>query len=140
MKPIKLLIVDDQVENLQLLVDIFSGEGHEILAARNGEEGLKVAQEEHPDLILLDINMPQLNGYEVCEKLKESETTKDITIIFLSASNSSVDEVHGLRLGAVDFISKPFVIEVVKQRVKIHIELKQLKEQLAKCLKDSIRT
>lgn len=135
MKQIKLLIVDDQVENLQLLVDIFSNEGHEILAARNGEEALNVAQEELPDLILLDINMPHLSGYEVCERLKENKETKDISIVFLSASNSSVDEAHGLRLGAADFISKPFVIEVVKQRVRIQVELQHLKQKLAECLK-----
>ena len=74
----KLLIVDDQVENLQLLVDIFGREGHEIIAARNGDEAVSIAKEEHPDLILLDINMPGLNGYEVCEILKGNEGTKDI--------------------------------------------------------------
>lgn len=136
MEPVKLLIVDDQVENLQLLVDIFKNVGYEITAARNGEEALTIARKIIPDLILLDINMPNLNGYEVCEALKEDFRTKDISIIFLSAQNSSVDEAHGLRLGAVDFISKPFVVEVVKQRVKIHVELKQLKDKMAEFLKD----
>ncbi len=137
MKQMKLLIVDDQVENLKLLVDIFTAEGHEILAARNGQEALDVARAELPDLILLDVNMPMLNGYEVCEALKEKAATKDISIIFLSAQNSSVDESHGLRLGAVDFITKPFVVEIVKQRVNVHLQLKSLKEQLANCLSRS---
>jgi len=127
----KLLIVDDQVENLKLLVDIFSKEGYDIVAARNGEEALKVALEELPNLILLDINMPILSGYEVCEILQEKQATKHISIIFLSAQNSSVDEAHGLRLGAVDFITKPFVVEVVKQRVRIHLELQALRKELA---------
>ena len=135
MGQVKLLIADDQIENLQLLVDIFSQEGYEIIAARNGKEALDMARKELPDLILLDINMPTLNGYEVCETLQDSDETKDIAIIFLSAQDSSVDESHGLRLGAVDFISKPFVIEIVKQRVKMHVEFKQLKQKLIECEK-----
>ncbi|MDF1881204.1 response regulator [Sulfurimonas sp. MAG313] len=130
----KILIVDDQVENLHLLVDIFSDEGHEMLVAKNGDEALSVAREELPDLMLLDINMPTLNGYEVCELLQESAKTKDISIIFLSAQSSSVDEAHGLKLGAVDFISKPFVVEIVKQRVRIHLELKEVKNRLKECI------
>jgi len=136
MKTSKLLIVDDQVENLQLLVDIFSKEGHEILAARNGDEALKIARQELPDLILLDINMPGLSGYEVCEILQEKEDTKGISIIFLSAQSSSVDEAYGLKLGAVDFISKPFKAKVVKQRVRIHLELQSLKKELAEYKKN----
>lgn len=131
----KLLIVDDQIENLQLLVDIFTNEGYSILAARNGDEALDVARKELPDLMLLDINMPTLNGYEVCEALQKDVNTKDISIIFLSAQNSTVDEAYGLGLGAVDFISKPFVVDIVKQKVKLHMEIKGLKEELAECKK-----
>ena len=134
----KILIVDDQVENLQLLVNVFNNENYEILAARNGDEALAVAKKELPDLILLDVSMPTLNGYEVCEILKENEKTKDIIIIFLSAENSNVDEVHGLRIGAADFISKPFIIESVKQSVKMHLELKNVKKQLAECQKNKL--
>ena len=131
---VKLLIVDDQIENLKLLVDIFTEVGYEILAARNGDEAVEIAKEELPDLILLDVNMPTLNGYEVCEILKDNAKTEEISIIFLSAQNSAVDEIHGLKLGAVDFITKPFVVDVVKQRVAIHLELIGLRRKLAECL------
>jgi len=134
MMQVKLLIVDDQIENLKLLVDIFTEVGYEILAARNGDEAVEIAKEELPDLILLDVNMPTLNGYEVCEILKDNAKTEEISIIFLSAQNSAVDEIHGLKLGAVDFITKPFVVDVVKQRVAIHLELIGLRRKLAECL------
>jgi PleD family two-component response regulator len=135
MEQVKLLIADDQIENLQLLVKIFNQEGYEIIATRNGEEALNMAQKELPDIALLDINMPRLNGYEVCKILKSDDATRDIATIFISAQNSSAEESYGLSIGAVDYITKPFVVEIVKQRVKIHAELKQLKQKLADCQK-----
>jgi len=134
MKNTKILIVDDQVQNLQLLVDIFSDTPYEILACKNGNDAIRIANEEKPELILLDINMPGISGFDVCSKLKNVSETKDIAIIFLSAQSSDVDESYALSIGASDFISKPFSVEIVKQRVKIHLELKYVKNKLAECL------
>lgn len=132
----KLLIVDDQIENLQLLVDIFSQEPYEIMAAKDGQEALNLVEKITPDLILLDINMPVIDGYEVCRRLKANEATKAIQIIFLTAQGSSGDEAKGLAMGAVDYISKPFSIDIVKQRVKNHLELKHYQNSLQKLNQD----
>jgi len=136
----KILLVDDQVQNLQLLVEVFAGSTYEIMASKSGEDALRIAAEELPDLILLDINMPDMDGFKVCKALKKDPLTSDISIIFLSAQNSSVDESKALSIGAVDFISKPFSVDIVKQRVKIHLELKSIKNQLAECLSNKHTT
>jgi len=117
-----ILIVDDQETNIDLLVDAL-GNTYEIIVAMNGHEALEAAKTEIPDLILLDIMMPGMDGYEVCRCLKADEATRRIPIIFLTAMDSQEDESKGLALGAVDYIVKPFNPPIVKARIKIHLQL-----------------
>lgn len=126
----RILIVDDVVENLKLLVDIFKENNYEIIIARNGQEALEHAIDSSPDLILLDINMPIKNGYEVCAELKKAPRTKNIPVIFLTGLSDTQDEKKGLDLGAVDFITKPFSAEIVQARVKNQISLKNYQDHL----------
>ncbi|MBF8276326.1 MAG: diguanylate cyclase response regulator [Candidatus Brocadiaceae bacterium] len=130
-KPL-LLIVDDEPANLHVLVESL-GNDYVIKAATNGTDAIGIAQDaDKPDLILLDVMMPEISGYEVCKTLKEDETTKDIPVIFVTAMELPEWEVCGLELGAVDYICKPINIGVLKARVSTHIKLKQLQEQLVK--------
>ena len=126
----KVLIVDDIEENLQVVGNILSEHNIVILLAKDGRQAIKVAQKKQPDLILLDINMPEMNGYEACEFLKNDEQTKEIPIIFLSALNEKEDIIKGFSLGGVDYISKPFNKAELLSRVFTHLELKQAKDQL----------
>lgn len=119
----QLLIVDDQPINIQELYEIFR-QDHEVFIATNGIQALEVCQNNPPDLILLDIVMPAMNGLEVCRRLKSGERTKDIPIIFVTAQGNPEDETRGLEAGAVDFISKPFNHAVVRARVRTHLTLK----------------
>jgi diguanylate cyclase (GGDEF)-like protein len=119
-----ILIVDDVPSNVQILASALSSVYH-IKVANNGADGLKIAQREQPDLILLDVMMPGMDGFEVCRRLKENTTTHKIAVIFVTADNAESDEELGLNLGAVDYITKPFVIPIVKARIRNHIRLKQ---------------
>ena len=124
----KLLIVDDTPENIQVLIETLKDQ-YTIVAAINGEKALKLALAEPlPDLILLDIMMPEIDGYEVCRRLKSQEATQNIPVIFVTAKSEVEDETLGFELGAVDYITKPFSIPVVKARVKAHLELKRLRD------------
>lgn len=119
-----ILIVDDMAANIAILSDLLH-EDYKIKVAKNGQKALEIAKSsEKPDLILLDIEMPEMNGYEVCKELKNSSLTNNIPVIFVTARNDVKDEEYGLNLGAVDYISKPFHPTVVKIRVKNHITLK----------------
>ena len=115
--PRKILIVDDVPENLQLLSTTLSKQGYEVRRAKNGSMALMGARNNVPDLILLDINMPGLSGYQVCEQLKADSATRSIPIIFLSAQDDLEDKVKAFELGGADFIGKPFQIEEVLARV-----------------------
>ena len=117
------LAVDDTESNLDILVDTL-GDDYELVVAMDGESALEIAKTERPDLILLDIMMPGMNGYEVCQKLKSDEETKDIPVIFVSAKSHTADQVTGFELGAVDYITKPFSRPIVKARVKNHLALR----------------
>jgi diguanylate cyclase (GGDEF)-like protein len=119
-----ILIVDDVPSNVQILAEALSSV-YRIKVAGNGEDALKIAQREQPDLILLDVVMPGMNGFEVCRRLKENPMIHKIAVIFVTASNAESDEELGLNLGAVDYITKPFVIPVIKARIRNHIRLKQ---------------
>jgi sigma-B regulation protein RsbU (phosphoserine phosphatase) len=124
----KILIVDDTPENIQVLMETLKDQ-YAIVAAINGEKALKMASAEpRPDLILLDIMMPGMDGYEVCRRLKAEEQLVDIPIIFVTAKTEVEDETLGFELGAVDYITKPFSIPVVKARVKAHLDLKRLRD------------
>src|SRR4028118_353821 len=105
-----ILIVDDTPANLQLLAQMLSEQGYKVRMAQDGTMALMSIQSSPPDLILLDIMMPQLNGYEVCSKLKASTQTKDIPIIFISALNEVFDKVKAFEVGGVDYITKPFQV------------------------------
>ena len=124
----KILIVDDTPENIQVLMETLKDQ-YAIVAATNGEKALKMAAAEpKPDLILLDIMMPDMDGYEVCRRLKADRQLRDIPIIFVTAKTEVEDETFGFELGAVDYITKPFSIPVVKARVKAHLDLKRLRD------------
>jgi two-component system sensor histidine kinase/response regulator len=122
--------VDDNPANLKLLEDILRQRGHSVRSFPLGRLALAAATKNPPDLILLDINMPEMNGYEVCERLKSSEKLSEIPVIFLSALNEVTDKVKAFRSGGVDFISKPFQFEEVHARVETHIKLHTLKQAL----------
>lgn len=113
----KLLIVDDEQENRDALNAIFSDD-YKVIIGKNGEEGLKLAKDELPDLIILDIVMPKMDGYQTCLRLRQNEDTKKIPIIFLTSKNEPESESFGLDLGADDFVTKPFNKEVLKARVR----------------------
>ncbi len=119
-----ILVVDDTPDNLALMMELLKDE-YTVKLANNGERALKLtAMTPHPDLILLDIMMPGLDGYEVCQKLKADPLTRDIPVVFLTAKSSVDDEKRGLEIGAVDYITKPISPPIVLARVKIHLALK----------------
>ena len=126
----KILIVDDIQENLQVLGSILGEKNIAVLIAKNGRQAIKIALKKQPDLILLDINMPELNGYQTCEILKKDEQTKNIPIIFLSALNEKNDIVKGFDSGGVDYITKPFNKAELLARVFTHLELKYSRDKL----------
>jgi len=120
----KLLIVDDIAENLTILYKTLHDD-YEIFGANNGPDAVRLAQSVMPDLILLDIMMPDMNGYEVCRILKEQENTRDIPVIFVTALIEETDEVKGFALGAADYITKPFKPAILKRRIRTHLEIRQ---------------
>jgi len=124
-----ILIVDDQPDNVELLEQILEDEEYDALTAYDGQEALDIVKEEMPDLILLDIMMPDMDGFEVCSILKSDEKTREIPIIFVTARTETVDKVKGLELGAVDYITKPFEETEVLARVRTQIRLKTMYEQ-----------
>ena len=131
MRPI-ILVVDDSPENLHFISNLLHDE-YKIKVAKNGEKALRIAQSDSPpDLILLDIMMPEMDGYEVCQSLKSDPLTKDIPVLFLTAKSEMEDEIKGLGLGAVDYITKPISPAIVKARIKTHLLIQQQRENLQK--------
>ncbi|MFN3361091.1 MAG: EAL domain-containing protein [Pseudanabaenaceae cyanobacterium] len=128
--PAKILVVDDMPDNVRLLTNILARRGFELISAYSAQMALELLQSVLPDLILLDVSMPGMSGYELCQILKLDARLKDIPIIFISALNDIQDVVHGFSLGAVDYITKPFQIEEVIARVNTHISLYRLQRQL----------
>jgi two-component system sensor histidine kinase/response regulator len=125
-----IMIVDDKPANLKLLEDMLLQQGLEVRSFPLGRLALAAAAKNPPDLILLDINMPEMNGYEVCQRLKSAAQLAEIPVIFLSALSDTQDKVKAFHSGAVDYISKPFQIEEVQARVKTHLKLHQLQREL----------
>jgi diguanylate cyclase (GGDEF)-like protein len=119
----RLLVVDDQPINIQVMYQAFGGE-YQVFMATSGEQALTICNNNPPDLILLDIVMPGMDGFEVCKRLKSDEATRHIPVIFVTAHTDAAQETHGLSLGAVDFIAKPVNPTVVRARVKTHLTLK----------------
>lgn len=125
-----ILVVDDIPENLHLLSDTLTEQGYDVRGVINGSMALRVAHSVLPDLILLDIKMPDMNGYEVCQRLKATESTRHIPVIFLSALNEVIDKVKAFEVGGVDYISKPFQVQEVLARVENQLTIQRLQKQL----------
>lgn len=131
----KILIVDDTPTNIQILNEVLQGD-YAIFFATNGPDGIRIAQREMPDLILLDIMMPGMDGYEVCARIKSDPLTRRIPLIFITAMSDEVDEAKGLECGAIDYITKPVSPPIVKARVKNHLELKRHRDVLEALTRD----
>ncbi|MBD1914758.1 MULTISPECIES: response regulator [Cyanophyceae] len=129
-KTASILVVDDTPTNLDVLFDFLNNAGFKVLFAEDGESALEKARYANPDLILLDILMPGMDGFETCRRLKQQATTAVIPVIFLTALTETTDKVKGLALGAVDFITKPLQYEEVLARVKTHLRLQSLTQQV----------
>ncbi len=125
-----ILIVDDIVDNLRVLSHTLTNQGYKIRCAKNGVVALNAAAKMIPDLILLDINMPDMNGYEVCQRLKSEPQTRDIPVIFLSALDDILDKVKAFEVGGLDYITKPFQVEEVLIRVKNQLDLQAAKAEV----------
>ena len=131
-KKFKILIVDDNPKNIQLAANILQKEGYQMAFAQNGKSALSQAQSNRFDLILLDVMMPGMDGFAVCEQLRKNSANKDIPLIFLTAKNLSESIVRGFDLGAMDYVTKPFHGAELLARVKTHLELFRSKEELKK--------
>lgn len=125
-----IMIVDDLPDNLQLLREMLQAENYRVLAFTSGRRALDRIHRTLPDLILLDITMPEMDGYEVCRALKEDVRVQDIPVLFISALNDTQDKVKAFSVGAVDYITKPFQFEEVKMRVRTHLSLRALQVQI----------
>ncbi len=132
----KILIVDDNLKNLQVVGAILKANDYKIVVAKDGRGALQILQKVQPDLILLDIMMPEMDGFEVCRQIKSSETLKSIPIIFLSAKTSEKDIVEGFSVGGVDYVTKPFNVDELLARVKTHVELKLSRDLIAQQTND----
>jgi signal transduction histidine kinase/DNA-binding response OmpR family regulator len=126
----KILVVDDSTANLQLLMDLLTEQGYSVYPASDGELALEFVQSTLPDLILLDIRMPRMDGYEVCRRLQADERTRSIPIVFLSILEDERDKVKGFQAGGVDYITKPFQPEEMLARVGLHLRMRELAEGL----------
>ena len=125
-----ILVVDDTPANLQLLIGMLKQRGYRVRAVPSGKLAIQAVQNEKPDLILLDINMPEMNGYEVCKQLKADEALKEIPVLFISALGETIDKVKAFSVGGVDYVTKPFQFEEVYARVQTHLQLRRLQIEL----------
>ncbi|MBF0302625.1 MAG: diguanylate cyclase [Desulfamplus sp.] len=128
--PCNILLVDDNPQNLRLLIAILSMRGYKVRPAPSGAIALESALSTPPDIILLDIMMPEMDGYEVCQKLKENELTSSVPVIFISAMDAVADKVKAFEMGAVDYITKPFQAEEILARVNTHLSLRRTQRLL----------
>lgn len=124
------LIIDDEVTNIQIASDILEAENLEIMVAKNGNDGIKRARQGHPDLILLDIRMPEIDGYETCHQLKDDPICSDIPIIFMTGLTELEDKLKAFAVGGVDYITKPFREAELIARVSVHLQLRNLAREL----------
>lgn len=125
-----ILIVDDQPVNLGVLYDALQSAGYSVRVANSGEAALESVRRAPPDMIVLDVLMPGLDGFETCRRLKASPAMRDVPVIFMTALTEPMDEIAGLQLGAVDYITKPIQVEIVLARIKTHLTLRQLQQTL----------
>ena len=126
------LVVDDSPENLRLLSTILTDNGYEVRPVTSGRQALQTAERAAPDLVLLDISMPSMNGITVCRQFKEREQLRDIPVIFLTALTETADKLEAFAAGGVDFIAKPFQVEEVVARVRVHVDLRRARQELAR--------
>lgn len=127
---LRILIIDDVETNRFVLRNIITDMGHQPVLAENGVQGLKIMERVVPDLILLDVAMPQMDGFEFCEIIKKDVKTRDIPIIFISAFDEAEDIVKGFKVGGADYVTKPFIQEVVRSRVEVQLKLSEMNKNL----------
>jgi len=125
-----LLVVDDVPLNLHLLVHVLTKQGYKVRPASSGPAALAAAQANPPDMILLDIMMPEMDGYEVCRRLKGDERTRDIPVIFISAVDQAADKIKAFEVGGVDYVTKPIQPGEVVARIETHLKLRELRRNL----------
>jgi signal transduction histidine kinase len=125
------MVVDDTVENLRLLSGMLGEHGFEVRPVTSGAQALRAAERDPPDLVLLDINMPEMDGYEVCRRLKQIDVVRDVPVIFLTALSETADKLKAFQAGGVDYVTKPFQVEEVLARVRSHVSLRQARSELA---------
>jgi two-component system sensor histidine kinase/response regulator len=125
------LVVDDGIANLRLLSDLLGEHGYEVRAVTSGRQALQAVEHDPPDLILLDITMPEMNGYEVCQRLKAKDCSRDVPVIFLTSLTDTADKVRAFDAGGVDYVTKPFQFDEVLARVKTHVALRRAQADLA---------
>jgi diguanylate cyclase (GGDEF)-like protein len=126
-----ILVVDDELGNVEVLADLLGSE-YEIVFATSGERALELAAQVKPDLVLLDVMMPGMDGYEVCRRLKQDVSSAAIPVIFITGLTDAEAETRGLELGALDYVTKPFTGPIVRQRVRNHIELKRARDEVTR--------
>lgn len=135
----RILLVDDSAENIRILLEVLKGE-YQVVAAKDGAKALALAQQQPaPDIILLDVLMPQMDGYEVCRRLKQDPQTREIPVIFVTALAEDANEELGFTVGAVDYITKPINPAIVRARVRTHLSLQSAQLQLAEQNKELIQ-
>lgn len=122
----KILLVDDMIENLSLLSDLLTNNGYSVSTSIDGATALKYLEKNSPDIILLDIKMPEMDGFELCRQIKANQTTRHIPIIFISALSEVNDKVKAFAVGGVDYVTKPFQVEEVLARVDTHMTIQKI--------------
>ena len=126
----RILVIEDAPANIQTISAILKQEGYQISVATNGRQGLEALERIRPDLILLDIMMPEMDGFETCRRIKAADAWRDIPLIFLTAKTDTADIVQGFELGAVDYVAKPFNAHELLARVKTHLTVDELRRSL----------
>src|SRR6476619_7683520 len=129
-RPASVLVVDDTIENLRLLSSMLEEHGYEVRPVTNGRQALQAVERDPPDLILLDITMPEMDGYEVCRRLQERDGSRDVPVIFITALTDAADKVLAFEAGGVDYVTKPFQFEEVLARVRTHVALSRARSAL----------
>lgn len=125
-----ILIVDDMPNNISVLFETLTHFGYKVLVARDGKSAIEQARIAQPDLLLLDVMMPGMDGFETCRRLKQDETLRSIPVIFMTALSDTIDKVNGFNMGAVDYITKPFQLQEVVSRINTHLEIRRLQYEL----------
>ncbi|MFZ4441626.1 MAG: response regulator, partial [Syntrophales bacterium] len=134
-----ILVVDDVPANLTLLAGMLKEKGHRVRPVPSGKLALKAVEHEPPDLILLDITMPEMDGFEVCRRLKQDTRFQEIPIIFISALTETLDKVTAFSSGGVDYVTKPFQFDEVEARVETHLKLHRYQSRLEELVKEQVK-